>query len=568
MTDEEFYISPEDERKSNPFTDGELMTEVKDYFRAYIFAKPSREVKRGHVGWCSACGEFIDEDAMKNACAGASGGYRAQGAREFQSAEKKIGLSGKLRNPQSGFRHNADIDCPHCGRSATIKEDGRMRNYKTIFEDHSIAYIYVAAEDLVYIRVFDTAARYGSDEPEADFYPYYGSELFRYRLRPGEWVCEKNHYIYGGAPRFLQSKNPLDLPCNNKNGFALCGSSRLENSFLRYHRLADYFDNCEERTAYAGYYYRKDYYPLKYLCRFAICPQIEMAQRLGLHWAVNDLVNDNRQNARLINWKAQTVDKFLRLDKQTAKAYIKESREKEVLELLRRYNGFYTVAECKLLLRSGGRASELGDALQKYGLTHAKLQNYIEKSGITASDWLDYVSGAETLGYDLTVHNVLLPKNFHEAHDAAILGLAVADFKKLNKKKQAALKRRAQKYEWKIGGWVFRFPLAARQIVEEGKALGHCVGGYAGRHMDGKTNIVFLRRADAPDKSVYTIEIDGETVRQAYGEKNRIKPQDDSAVAACYKLWQLHLTHDLRLKLCGNFEKLKYKEKRPCRKTA
>lgn len=542
MTDEEFYINPKDERKSYPFTDGELMTEVKDYFRAYIFAKPSREVKRGHVGWCSACGEFIDEDAMITAC----------------------------RSSKVGFRHNADIDCPHCGRSATIKEDGRMRNYKTIFEDHSIAYIYVAAEDLVYIRVFDTAAKYGDEEPEAEFYPYYGSELLRYRLRPDEWICEKNDGIYGGVPHFARSKNPLDLPCNNKNGFALCGSSRLEDSFLRYHRLEDYFDNCEYHTAYCGYAYTdyKAYYPLKYLCRFAVCPQIEMAQRLGLDWAVNDLVNDNRKNYRLLDWKAKTVDKFLRLDRQTAKAYIKESRQKGVLELLRRYKAAYTVAECKLLLRSGDRATELGDALQKYGLTATKLQNYIEKSGITVSDWLDYVSGAETLGYDLTVHNVLLPKDFREAHDAAIRGLAVADFKKLNKKKQAALKRRAKKYEWKIGGWVFRFPLAARQIVEEGKALGHCVGGYAGRHMDGKTNIVFLRRADAPDKSVYTIEIDGVTVRQAYGERNRIKPQNDSAVAACYKLWQLHLTHDVRLRLCGNFEKLKYKEKKSCLKTA
>ena len=50
MTDEEFYINPEDERRSNPFTDGELMTEVKDYFLAYIFAKPSRERKGQHVG--------------------------------------------------------------------------------------------------------------------------------------------------------------------------------------------------------------------------------------------------------------------------------------------------------------------------------------------------------------------------------------------------------------------------------------------------------------------------------------------------------------------------------------
>lgn len=146
--------------------------------------------------------------------------------------------------------------------------------------------------------------------------------------------------------------------------------------------------------------------------------------------------------------------------------------------------------------------------------------------------------------------------------------MSLADFRKLTKAQQRKLKTRAKRYEWRIGGYVFRFPLAAREIVEEGRALGHCVGGYAGRHMDGKTNIVFLRRADTPDKSLYTIEIDGAEVRQAYGAHNRIKPQNDPAVAPCYRLWQLRMAGDRHLRLCGNFANLTYKEKRPCLKTA
>lgn len=43
--DEPFYINPKDERSSYPFTDGELMEDVKRFFRAYIFTKPSREVR-------------------------------------------------------------------------------------------------------------------------------------------------------------------------------------------------------------------------------------------------------------------------------------------------------------------------------------------------------------------------------------------------------------------------------------------------------------------------------------------------------------------------------------------
>ena len=50
--DEPFYINPKDERSSYPFTDGELMEDVKRFFRAYIFAKPSREDRKKRVGWC------------------------------------------------------------------------------------------------------------------------------------------------------------------------------------------------------------------------------------------------------------------------------------------------------------------------------------------------------------------------------------------------------------------------------------------------------------------------------------------------------------------------------------
>lgn len=539
LDDEPFWLNPADERASYPFVDGELMTEVQQLFAAYIFAKPSCEQRGQRVGWCSACGDFIGESGMVDAVQAANGG-------------KLVGW------------HNADAKCPHCGRMATVKDDNRMRSYNSLRADGMVAYIYVAAADLVYIRMFDTAVRYGADEPQGEFYPVYKSEACRYRLRPGEWVCEKNGYR-----GFERSKIPLDLPIN-EGTLGFCGIERLARSFLRYHRVGDYYDSCGEKTAYSGYGYKdyKAYYPMKYLCRLAEYPQVEMAQKLGLHWAVNELVSDNRKNARLLDWTATTVSGFLRLDKPTAKAYLRESREKEVLVLLHRYKGAFTVAECKFLCGAGDRAAVLVAALQKYRLTPERLQNYIRKKSITCADWLDYISGAEALGYDLTVHNVLLPKDFHEAHDAAVRGLAVADFKKLSKKQQRALKRRAKKYEWRIGGYIFRFPLAAQEIVEEGKALGHCVGGYAGRHMDGKTNIVFLRHADRPDTSLYTIEIDGATVRQAYGRQNRIKPQDDPAVAPCYRLWQMRMAGDRHLRLCGSFENMTYKEKRICPKTA
>lgn len=124
MTDEEFYIRPEDKARSWPFGKDGLMRETREFFRAYIWARKSEDQPNARVGWCSNCEAFLDEDDMRAA----------------------------LKKAKTGVWHNADVDCPYCGRNVTVKEESRMRSYNSVFEDHEIAYIYRAQPDLIYIR--------------------------------------------------------------------------------------------------------------------------------------------------------------------------------------------------------------------------------------------------------------------------------------------------------------------------------------------------------------------------------------------------------------------------------
>lgn len=67
-------------------------------------------------------------------------------------------------------------------------------------------------------------------------------------------------------------------------------------------------------------------------------------------------------------------------------------------------------------------------------------------------------------------------------------------------------------------------PKSVREIVDEGAALSHCVGGYAERHAKGALHIMFLRRADQPDMSWYTMEISKELkIVQCRGYKNNVE---------------------------------------------
>lgn len=64
-------------------------------------------------------------------------------------------------------------------------------------------------------------------------------------------------------------------------------------------------------------------------------------------------------------------------------------------------------------------------------------------------------------------------------------------------------------------------PKNAESIIKEGKDLRICVGGYASRHCNGVTTILFIRKPSDLGKSWFTIEIDNaDHIVQCHGFKN------------------------------------------------
>ena len=127
---------------------------------------------------------------------------------------------------------------------------------------------------------------------------------------------------------------------------------------------------------------------------------------------------------------------------------------------------------------------------------------------------------AKALGWDMKNDTVMLPKNLHRRHDEAVIEinikLANEDIKLAD---DSIIKRRA-KYNFEMGDYLIRCAVSANEIILEGKTLQHCVCGYAQRHMSGALTICFLRRKDAPHKSLYTIEMQGNRLIQIHGFKN------------------------------------------------
>ena len=69
--------------------------------------------------------------------------------------------------------------------------------------------------------------------------------------------------------------------------------------------------------------------------------------------------------------------------------------------------------------------------------------------------------------------------------------------------------------------------MGVNEIAAEGKALKHCVGGYAERHLSGSTTILFLRDRRRPGKPLVTIEMRGKEIAQIHGYRNDLYAKAD-----------------------------------------
>ncbi len=91
-------------------------------------------------------------------------------------------------------------------------------------------------------------------------------------------------------------------------------------------------------------------------------------------------------------------------------------------------------------------------------------------------------------------------------------------------------------------------PVNPAKLVEEGKALRHCVSGYIERVTKGYTSVVFIRKTSEPDTPYFTVEVQNGLIKQIHGNCN-CNPNKD--VLAFVHQWAK--TKGLRL---GNYKQL------------
>lgn len=436
--------------------------------------------------------------------------------------------------------HGAEVVCPRCGETARLMCVGRVRSgyrYNQAFGVSVLAATQGNANE-VWIRTFRMERDYGSYSGRGYGVHYGGQpvwrEMSRHRLAPGEAAYWCREYYSDGELRrkksigdYYSNRNWTCRVDNGANLFVL--QTPLCETFLRYCAWDEY--NCKRVTS-----------PAKYLCAYALHPQIEMFVKLGYGEQVHELAMERRKNTRVINWDATNPPAAFRMAKAEFAEWQKRGGDFDLRKIWQNYrkrpNGWELaqlefdfcrrVSGCYL---AGIKKLTAGAGLE----LHQLLRYFVrlaEASGMTYSQvhykWRDYVKAAEGIGWKLSEKKLLMPQDIFAAHDEVMaIQAAIAEEKaaKQAAEKEAGFRKHLPKYQRRYtasdGVYMIRVPESTREIVAEGQALDHCVGrmGYIREMAEGRNAIVFLRRCNAPDTPWYTIEVSPKRIVQCEGAR-------------------------------------------------
>ena len=466
------------------------MEQVNDLFRHFIFKRNGR----GEI-WTTCCRRhtFVKPDTDN-------------------ADELRVLSAPHTPEPRNGWDHSPTVKrrcrCPYCGAEVTVKEL-RYSGGRANLWSFRRAVILRQWRGTLWATAWDCDKNYSrvgmNGEPILTKLPE-TKLLGVYRFTPGvaeqatrPWWCS------GGTPMSYR-RQTAPGKSNGRKG----GMWQIHSPYTYCAELGASYDVIGLLEADKGFMrwcgLRKIHLPsddfIELLTACCFYPrQIEMLVKLGLEDAVKDLVGRGVRNADIIKWDADKPRDFMKCTPKEAMAACSVGEPLRVLRLYIRHRDTplkMTMENAAWLTEATiGRGEEnyAVRLLKRLGVTAEKLTAYLEKNRIALQEggrpgsgtrrgalqlYKDYLDAAENCGMDMENPLILMPRDL------------------------------------------------ADEIVDEGKALKHCVGGYADRHVNGRTVILFLRRRDRPHTPLATIEMNGNRIVQVHGYRNELEACADN----------------------------------------
>lgn len=434
-----------------------------------------------------------------------------------------------------GKREPEPVECPYCGKLVKVKELGRSGKRDNL-ASYRRAVVLRWYRGALWASAYCTSKKYEC-EAALTAKPDYSLHKI-YRFKPGE--ASYVHRMWSGTPWYGPERMTAASPTLPKpicEPFAWCSESGVAYDLIH----ANEIEKSPFRWCGFAEYVKHTGTAMKFLALCTVYPrQVEMLMKAGMWRPVMERVEDGKKNAAAFSWEETNPLKAFGLSKQEFGAFMASDKDLDILgkyKQFRRSGVACSYAELAALRKNlnGTMYQRIAAKLKKYKLTPERWRNYMERAknedlgkkkyprdlSQVAEWWNDYVDAAVVLGLDLQNPVFLMPKSLKRKHDEATKAaapiLAALHDAKSEKQERERCRALTKRYTYWDDRWLIRPPLGAREIVAEGKALKHCVGGYADRHVRGVTTILFLRDRRDPRKPLVTIEMSGDRIVQIHG---------------------------------------------------
>ena len=441
-----------------------------------------------------------------------------------------------------GARHNAEGHCPRCGRFITFKPFGRIDK----LNDRATGQIIQrTGEKELLVRIFKADKHYRSYR-DAEATIWENARFFVSWDDDGEVAVDSYYDSYRGiTTHWHAGERPGMNAWVRTFEQDTCG-----NIYLRG------FDGILAGTPWQysqlQAFYSHDHKPMEVLPYFhcyAKRPFIEYMVKLGLYELVRyavyggyagEVLNMEGRGPRdILGVKPEDIQMLQILDASPEQlkllCKLREHGLRPDESLLRWYkeHGIVTTEHIlrplryttpfKLTRYIDDQFERLREFRTEFGASR-----YRELSNVL-SEYCDYLRLGKAMGYDMKNSFVLFPRDIHNAHDTVARLYEANKDVIIEQAINAAYPALTKLYGYNRGGYTIVVPKTAKEIVEEGHVLRHCVGTYADSVAKNNFEILFLRRTDNITEPFVTLRVQDGRLIENRGFRNGETPPEAQA---------------------------------------
>ena len=448
-------------------------------------------------------------------------------------------------------KHNASGTCPRCKKKITFKSRGKRGR---IFDRATVQVLQKAEGNGLVLRIIKVYRSFADSDIPNHFEIWENARQFITLSSSGQCSVDAYYYHYkagydltpwcnGYRPVFDRWKYNFTADMSGVL-YQRNLSDTLKDTPWAYSQL-EAFSGIASFSGVATF-----------LSAYIKRPKIEHLIKMKLYRLVSGIIYGGYSYSALqaINFNGENMRAILGIDRPYFPLLRELNPSIDQLHLIRQLlqaDHKPSTEQIKWFIASKISNADAAKELLAHMSVH-KLQRYVEqqfapedeaalkrvdyyKMNTLITDYHDYLCMCKELQYDVKNSFILFPRELKAAHDSVAKTLKDKRTAEQEKAIAGSFDEWQKRYQYQSKELMMIPPHSAKEIVDEGAALHHCVRLYVKNVAEKKSVILFVRSVDEPDKSLCTVEVKDGQVTQARGFDNAEPPAQITAFIEQWK---------------------------------